>query len=193
MTSGGHPSAASFGMDPVDRSHPSAEPTLSPRGLASSPVERGAPPRVPKSGRKLAWTEIKHGLGILTYPWWRPVQEIARDTLKLRTIHQIPVQHIRGWVQLWNSAGVNWERWNKYERVRVLKQDAIWGGLFSISAAASLTAGNIIPLSVISCLYWLKAHDLRISGRPLPHFDLARWALRLPQKQVQAEDPVDDM
>lgn len=151
-------------------------------------------PQIPVSGAKRAAKEFGRGLGWVTYPIWRPLQEILRDTKKVANIHRIPKAHALGWLRKSQADGALYEAWTPAERVRVLKQQAAWFGFLALAVVMSLSVGHYLPMVVLSLAWWARSHSLHLQGKLLPHFDLVRWMLFLPQvpENVYAGTPAQE-
>ena len=140
--------------------------------------------RISESGFWKSLVNTGHAIGHITSPGWKLVfwyiQSMGKTTEKLeQTPSDLKAQGKR-WIALWKASGQAWESWAPEERVSVSKQKGGWTLLLFIGSilAFCLPGGwALIPPLVIGFAWLARAHESRLHW----HFDLVRWALRLPQ------------
>lgn len=197
-----HPEVLDAEILGVARSETNSIVTLNPAPLATPQAASVTTlePLLPVSGFKQGVRDVGRGLGWLTRPWWWPVAEVARDTRRILGHLQTPGIHLRGWATKARKDMALWEQWTPEQQASVVRQQAIWAvALVSLSLVYLVTAAmgqgffGFAPLALLSMAWWARSHDVHFpgwaqhlnpawtAGSPIPHFDIVRWFLGLPQ------------
>lgn len=176
--------------------------TLAPAPMATPQAAPVATPEpfLPVSGFRQGVRDVGRGIGWVTKPWWWPVTEVARDTRRIVGHLRTPGLHLRGWATKAHNDVAAWEHWTPEQRASVVRQQAVWAvALVALSLVYLVTAAlgqgffGFAPLALLSVAWWARSHDahfprwaqhlnpLWTPGSPVPHWDVVRWVLGLPQ------------
>jgi len=166
-------------------------------GADSLPAFGSAPsvPLFPVSGFRTGVHTIGRGLGWATWPLWRPMVEICSDTKRIPNVWRIPGQHLQGWKAKARADMALWDSWTPEQQASVDRQRGVWtlGLLISALFFLVLPDTGFIPLTFLSLAWWARSHDWHWptwanqinpnwhKGSPVPHWDVVRWLLGLPQ------------
>ena len=152
-------------------------------------------PLLPVSGFRQGVRTIGRGLGWVTWPLWRPVVEIISDTKRIPNVWRIPAQHLQGWQAKAKADMELWDGWTAQERASVVRQQSVWTVSLLVCSLVFLVLPYTgwVPIMILGLAWWARCHNCHWptwaneinpnwrKGSPVPHWDVVRWVLGLPQ------------
>ena len=148
------------------------------------PEIQASAPLLPVSGFRYGVREIGRSAGWVTWPLWRPIVEIVRDTGRMVDHLRTPVRHIQGWKAKAQTDLDLWATWTPAQRASVVRQQAVWMVSLLVCSVLFMSVPllGFIPLFLLSLAWWGRSHNLHWHDRTLVrHWDVVRWGLGLPQ------------
>jgi hypothetical protein len=123
------------------------------------------------------------------------VVEIISDTKRLPNVYRIPVQHLQGWATKAQNDLALWDSWTPEQRRSVDRQKGVWtlGLLASSVILLAVPHTGWVPMTLLSLAWWGRCHNWHwprwakevnpkwVEGTSVPHWDVVRWFLGLPQ------------